>query len=79
VVSVVCATASRYYERRDLYSIATDFASEETNKALFDGPKTIDVCQAVLILSVYPVPKKKWADDRSWVFLGIGIKYASAP
>lgn len=75
--TVICATAARYYTARlDIYPLATDFAHDAAGKALIEGSKTVDVCQAFLILSVYPVPKKRWAEDRSWLLQGAAITLA---
>lgn len=75
--TVICATASRYYDSRpDLYPLATEFARDAAGKALINGSKSVDVCQAYLILSVYPVPKKRWAQDRSWLLQGAAITMA---
>lgn len=54
--------------------MAMEFAREAAGKALVDGVKSIDVCQAYVLLGVYPMPAKKWAKDRSWLFMGVGIR-----
>lgn len=75
--TVICAVASRFYkERPSLHLFAVDFAREAAARALFDGDKSVDVCQAYLLMSVYPVPRKKWADDRSWLLMGVAIRMA---
>ncbi|RDB21455.1 Protein priB [Hypsizygus marmoreus] len=75
--TVICAVASRYYmDRPSLYLLAMDFARDAAGRALIDGSKSIDVYQAYLILAVYPVPKKKWAEDRSWLLMGVAIRMA---
>lgn len=75
-VNGVCAVASRHYHARPgLYELATNFARDAAGKALIDSPKSVDVCQAYLILSVYPSPKKKWAEDRSWLLMGVAIRF----
>ncbi|KAG7092320.1 hypothetical protein E1B28_008681 [Marasmius oreades] len=75
--TVICSIASRYYTSKPgLYSIALEFARDAAGKALVGGQKGVDICQAYLLLGVYPVPKKKWADDRSWLFQGIAIRMA---
>ncbi|TFL07626.1 fungal-specific transcription factor domain-containing protein, partial [Pterulicium gracile] len=75
--TVICAVASRYYAKRPgLYPLAMEFARDCAGKALVDGFKSIDICQAYLILAVYPVPKKKWADDRSWMLIGLACRLA---
>ncbi|KAF8654088.1 hypothetical protein AX16_003621 [Volvariella volvacea WC 439] len=75
--TVICSIASRYYDQRPgLYDIAKDFARDAAGRALIDGSKSVEVCQAYLLMGVYPVPKKKWAEDRSWLFMGVAIRMA---
>ncbi|KAF9069929.1 fungal-specific transcription factor domain-containing protein [Rhodocollybia butyracea] len=75
--TVICATASRYCTTKPgLYPLAIDFAREAAGQALVEGSKRIDICQAYLLLGVYPSPKKKWAEDRSWLFMGVAIRMA---
>ncbi|KAJ7064990.1 hypothetical protein C8F01DRAFT_1021784 [Mycena amicta] len=75
--TVICATASRFSNLRPgLYSKAHDFARDAAATSLIDGSIGVDVCQAYLILAVYPTPKKKWADDRTWLFTGIAVRMA---
>ncbi|KAG6818171.1 hypothetical protein H0H87_000076 [Tephrocybe sp. NHM501043] len=75
--TVICAVASRYYEEKPtMYMMAMEFARDAAGRALIDGSKSVDVCQAYLLMSVYPVPKKKWAEDRSWLLMGVAIRYA---
>lgn len=75
--TVICAVASRFYTAKpNLYGMAMEFAREAAGKALVDEVKSIDVCQAYVLLGVYPMPAKKWAKDRSWLFMGVGIRMA---
>ncbi|KAJ7156049.1 fungal-specific transcription factor domain-containing protein [Mycena crocata] len=75
--TVICATASRFYTLRpNLYSKAHPFAIDASAVALIDGFTSVDICQAYLILAVYPIPKKKFVDDRSWLFMGVAIRMA---
>ncbi|KAL0946983.1 hypothetical protein HGRIS_013130 [Hohenbuehelia grisea] len=75
--TVICAIASRYYAQRpELYSLAMNLARDAAGKALIDSSKSVDVCQAFLLLAVYPTPKKKWAQDRSWLLMGVAIRMA---
>ncbi|KAJ3979226.1 hypothetical protein F5890DRAFT_1003826, partial [Lentinula detonsa] len=72
-----CATASRHCtSKAGLYSLARDFARDAAGKALVDGVKKIYICQPYLLLGVYPSPKKKWAEDRSWLLMGVAIRMA---
>lgn len=41
-----------------------------------DGIKSVDICQAYLIMAVYAAPRKKWEEDRRWVLMGVAIRYA---
>ncbi|KAJ6502622.1 hypothetical protein C8R45DRAFT_626817 [Mycena sanguinolenta] len=75
--TVICATASRFYTLKpNLYPRAHALAREAAAKALIDGYTGVDICQAYLILGVYPMPQKKFADDRSWLFMGLAIRMA---
>lgn len=75
--TVICAAASRYYTARpDVYLLAMDIARDTAGKALVEGYIGVDVCQAYLILALYPVPKKRWEEDRSWLLMGVAIRMA---
>ncbi|KAJ7709979.1 fungal-specific transcription factor domain-containing protein, partial [Mycena rosella] len=75
--TVICATASRFYTLKSgLYPKAHGFARDAASAALIDGSTGVDICQAYLILAVYPIPKKKFVDDRSWLFMGVAIRMA---
>ncbi|TFK42647.1 fungal-specific transcription factor domain-containing protein [Crucibulum laeve] len=75
--TVICAVASRYYTiRPDIYPLAIEFARDAAGKALIDERRGVDVCQAYLLMAVYPVPKKKWTEDRSWLLMGVAIRMA---
>ncbi|KAF4614734.1 hypothetical protein D9613_003000 [Agrocybe pediades] len=75
--TVICAVASRYYSARPkLYTLAMEFARDCAGKGLIEGHRSIDVCQAYLIMAVYPVPKKRWAEDKSWLLMGVAIRMA---
>ncbi|KAG6854333.1 hypothetical protein C0991_008228 [Blastosporella zonata] len=56
--------------------MAMEFARDAAGRALIDGSKSVDVCQAYLLMAVYPVPKKKWTEDRSWLLMGVAIRMA---
>ncbi|EGN95435.1 hypothetical protein SERLA73DRAFT_60649, partial [Serpula lacrymans var. lacrymans S7.3] len=75
--TVICAVAARHYNKRpNFYSLAMEFAKDAAGKTLIEPLKSVDICQAYLILSVYPEPKKKWADDRSWLLMGVAFRMA---
>lgn len=71
----VCAIASRYYEpKADLYKYAMHFAKTAAATNLIDGWKSVELCQAYLLMSVYSVPARRWEEDRSWLYLGLAIR-----
>ncbi|PVG01932.1 hypothetical protein CPB86DRAFT_751962 [Serendipita vermifera] len=75
--TVVCAVASRYYtERRELYSIAMHFAMGSAASSLMDSKKSVELCQAYLLLSIWPLPSRKYDEDRTWLYLGLAIRMA---
>lgn len=51
------------------------FALDAAGKALVQGRKTVDECQAFLLVSVYPSPKRKWEDQRGWLYMGIALRF----
>ncbi|KDQ57351.1 hypothetical protein JAAARDRAFT_35979 [Jaapia argillacea MUCL 33604] len=76
--TVVCAIASRYYtERPDLYPIAMNYARLAAGTALISGQKNIEMVQAYILLSLYPVPARRWEEDRGWIYLGLAIRIAT--
>ncbi|GAB1527393.1 hypothetical protein RhiTH_010568 [Rhizoctonia solani] len=73
--TVICAIASRYWiERPELYKVLMHYAKSAAATAITDGWKSLEVCQAYLLLSVYPQPAKSWAEDRGWLYLGCAIR-----
>ncbi|KAH6918647.1 hypothetical protein BKA70DRAFT_1366816 [Coprinopsis sp. MPI-PUGE-AT-0042] len=75
--TVVCAISSRHLSRRpELYMLAMDFARDAASRAFFDGGRSVEICQAYLLMAVYPTPKKKWLEDRSWLLMGVAISMA---
>ncbi|TFY66660.1 hypothetical protein EVG20_g4425 [Dentipellis fragilis] len=75
--TVICALGSRFYSQRpNLYPLAMEFARDAAGKALVDGSKSVDICQAYLLMAVYPMPGKNWNNDRSWILMGVAIRMA---
>lgn len=72
----VCAIASRYYvEKSEIYPIAMHFAKHSAANALIDGWKSVELCQAYILMSIYAVPARRWEEDRSWLYTGLAIRY----
>ncbi|KAF9788176.1 hypothetical protein BJ322DRAFT_1001297 [Thelephora terrestris] len=76
--TVVCAVSSRYYrEKSEVYPIAMHFARHAAANALIDGWKSVELCQAYILLNTYGVPAKRWEEDRSWLYIGLAIRIAT--
>ncbi|KAF7312328.1 Zn(2)-C6 fungal-type domain-containing protein [Mycena indigotica] len=75
--SVVCAIASRFYtERPELYSQAMHYAQLAAGTALISGQKCVESVQGYILMSLYPVPARRWEDERGWLYLGLAIRLA---
>ncbi|THH02772.1 hypothetical protein EW026_g167 [Hermanssonia centrifuga] len=75
--TVVCAIASRFYlERPQLSRQLRSSAEQAAATALISG-KSVDDVYAFMLLSMYPVPVRKWEDDKSWIYLGVAIQCVS--
>ena len=73
---VVCAIASRFYtERPGIYSTVMQYAQLAAGTALISGNKNVEMCQAYLLLSLYPIPARKWEDQRTWLYLGLAVRF----
>ncbi|KAF8264089.1 fungal-specific transcription factor domain-containing protein [Lactarius quietus] len=75
--TVVCAIASRYSEKPEVYPIAMHFAKSAAANALVDGWKSVELCQAYILMSIYAVPARRWEEDRSWLYTGLAIRIAT--
>lgn len=53
-----------------------DIALDLAGETLTTGYQSIETVQAFLLLAVYPIPQKKLAEDRSWLYIGVAIRYA---
>ena len=75
----VCAISSRYYrEKSEIYAIAMHFAKHAASTALIDGWKSVELCQAYILMGVYAVPARRWEEDRSWLYIGLAIRYVTS-
>lgn len=75
--TVVCAIASRYSDKPEVYPIAMHFAKSAAANALIDGWKSVELCQAYILMSIYAVPARRWEEDRSWLYTGLAIRIAT--
>ncbi|KAJ7052617.1 hypothetical protein C8F01DRAFT_1261749 [Mycena amicta] len=75
--TAVCAIASRFYtERPELYPQAMHYAQLAAGTALISGQKCVESVQGYILLSLYPVPARRWEDERGWLYLGLAIRLA---
>ncbi|KAF8435322.1 fungal-specific transcription factor domain-containing protein [Boletus edulis BED1] len=76
--TVICAISSRYYsEKSEIYPVAMHFAKHSGANALIDGWKSVELCQAYILMSIYAVPARRWEEDRSWLYTGLAIRLAT--
>ncbi|KAH7906942.1 fungal-specific transcription factor domain-containing protein [Hygrophoropsis aurantiaca] len=76
--TVICAISSRYYSAKsEIYPIAMHFAKHSAANALIDGWKSVELCQAYILMSIYAVPARRWEEDRSWLYTGLAIRIAT--
>lgn len=38
------------------------------------GQKSVEMVIAYILMALYPIPVKRYEDDRSWIFLGMAIR-----
>ena len=76
---IVCAIALRYSDKPEVYPIAMHFAKSAASSALVDGWKSVELCQAYILMSIYALPTRRWENDRSWLYTGLAIRCASLP
>ena len=53
------------------------FAKHAAATALIDGWKSVELCQAYILMAVYAVPARRWEEDRSWLYIGLAIRLAT--
>jgi hypothetical protein len=76
-LTVVCAVSSRYLpEKASIYPVAMHFAKSEAGSALINGWKSVELCQAYILMAIYGTPAKRWEEDRGWIFTGLAIRVA---
>ena len=39
------------------------------------GWKSVELAQAYFFLSIFGTPAKRWEEDRSWLYIGLAIRY----
>jgi hypothetical protein len=59
-----------------MYPIAMHFAKSAAANALVEGLKSVELCQAYILMSNYDVPTRRLDEDRSWLYTGFAIRCA---
>ena len=54
------------------------FARHAAANALIDGWKSVELCQAYILLSTYGVPARRWEEDRGWLYIGLAIRFVKS-
>ncbi|RDX49727.1 hypothetical protein OH76DRAFT_1482841 [Lentinus brumalis] len=76
--TIICTVASRYYkEKPQIHGMAIHFAKAAAANAVIDGWKTVEMCQAFALWSVYNPPARRWEEDRAWCYTGIAFRLAT--
>lgn len=76
--TTICAIASRHLpDSQALYPQAMHYAQVAAAEALIGGVKNVEMASAYMLLSLFPVPARRWEDDRSWLYLGLAIRVAT--
>ena len=57
--------------------MAIHFAKAAAANAVIDGWKTVEMCQAFALWSVYNPPARRWEEDRAWCYTGIAFRYVA--
>lgn len=52
------------------------FAKSEASAALIHGWKSVELCQAYILMAIYGTPARRWEEDRGWLFTGLAIRVA---
>jgi len=53
------------------------FAKTLAATSLISGPKSIELAQAYLLMSVYGLPARRWEEDRAWFYSGLASRVAT--
>ncbi|KAG8213378.1 hypothetical protein J3R82DRAFT_11872 [Butyriboletus roseoflavus] len=75
--TMICGIASRFYKPRPhLYQQLMQYGQLAAGTALISGTKNEEMSAAYLLMQLYPIPKKRWDEERSWIYLGVAIRVA---
>lgn len=74
----VCAIAARFYDARpELYPRLAELAKKLAFSVPARGYKSVEIVQAYLLNTLWGCgPVERYEQDRTWMLLGMGIRYA---
>ncbi|KAI0062632.1 hypothetical protein BV25DRAFT_1803464, partial [Artomyces pyxidatus] len=75
--TIICAISSRYSEKPEIYFTAMHLAKSAAAKALIDGWKSVELCHAYILMSIYATPSRRWEEDRTSLYMGIAFRIAA--
>ncbi len=44
------------------------------NALVLDEMKSVELCQAYVLMSIYAVPERSWDRDQTWLYTGMAIR-----
>lgn len=50
-------------------------AAKRAAASAVNGPKTVETCQAYMLLGIFSPPSRKFSDDRNYLFIGMALRY----
>ncbi|KZV89370.1 hypothetical protein EXIGLDRAFT_838560 [Exidia glandulosa HHB12029] len=74
--TTVCAVAAKHLPRPGAYSQAMACARRAAAEALISNRKTVEMCQAYILLGEFAPLAPTWEEDRSSLFRGLAIRLA---
>ncbi|EJD43991.1 hypothetical protein AURDEDRAFT_114495 [Auricularia subglabra TFB-10046 SS5] len=78
LMTVVTAVASRHLTTRpDVYVPAMERAKRAAALSLVSAGKSVESCQAYILMALYGKPVKRWEEDRCWLYSGLAIRMAT--
>ncbi|KAI9508632.1 hypothetical protein F5148DRAFT_1148883 [Russula earlei] len=78
-INIFCAISLRYSEKREVCPIAMHFSKAAAANALIDEWKSVELCQAYFLLSIYAMLACRWEEDRSWLYTCLAIRCVDPP
>ncbi|KAG2124252.1 hypothetical protein BD769DRAFT_1776582 [Suillus cothurnatus] len=64
-------------KKSETYPVAMHFAKHSAANVLIDGWKSVELCQAYILMSIYAVPARRWEEDRTWLYTGLAARIAT--